>query len=309
MARHVYPSLAAPQDTFSEEMSLFSGFVTLMTPIMNEAQQALQDTLNTAEEDALHRLRVAVRKLRALWWAFSPSPQPPDVRKSLAHLKAISHAAGNARDWDIVSAVLAQDKSQRGHRFALTRKINLQRRRAQRKAQAKIRILIKETDLASMLTAMLACLAEDNVAHESRREHLTLGRLARDRLKRAKKQFLMHVHKARKRKHPDYESLHEIRKTGKKLRYLLEFFAPLLKRAKKKPAINAAKQLTKVQTQLGSLNDVVASEILLEQLVPLKLGDEERTMALQWIAQRKRKRYKRSVEILCKGAPRKLSSN
>jgi inorganic triphosphatase YgiF len=57
---------------------------------------------------------------------------------------------------------------------------------------------------------------------------------------------------------------HEVRKTAKKLRYAVEFFAPLHKAKQVKPFEKALKGL---QERLGALQDQVAANVLVDQLV------------------------------------------
>lgn len=58
---------------------------------------------------------------------------------------------------------------------------------------------------------------------------------------------------------PHYEGFHRVRISGKKLRYLLEFFSPLIGEYRE----HGIEALTRIQDQLGTLNDVAASEALL----------------------------------------------
>lgn len=59
--------------------------------------------------------------------------------------------------------------------------------------------------------------------------------------------------------HAAYAEFHEVRIAAKKLRYLLEFFAPLIDGG---DGIGIA-ELTRMQDELGKLNDIVSSESLL----------------------------------------------
>jgi CHAD domain-containing protein len=65
-----------------------------------------------------------------------------------------------------------------------------------------------------------------------------------------------------------YAELHEVRIAAKKVRYLLEFFAPVIESGNGIGVV----ELTQIQDELGKLNDVVASESLLVTHA-LRLGE------------------------------------
>lgn len=53
------------------------------------------------------------------------------------------------------------------------------------------------------------------------------------RVRKAEKALKSRIEHANRHKRPDYDALHEVRIARKKLRYLLEFFAPVLKSSQK----------------------------------------------------------------------------
>ena len=65
-------------------------------------------------------------------------------------------------------------------------------------------------------------------------------------------------------KKAEYTALHDVRKAGKKVRYLLELFGPVLSGRHQE----TLKRLRKVQDQdkLGELNDVVDCEVITDWL-------------------------------------------
>lgn len=81
--------------------------------------------------------------------------------------------------------------------------------------------------------------------------------LVEARVRKAEKALKSRIKHANRHKRPDYDALHEVRIAGKKLRYLLEFFAPVLKGRHE----NVIKRLTTFQTKPGNLNDLVVSEV------------------------------------------------
>jgi CHAD domain-containing protein len=63
----------------------------------------------------------------------------------------------------------------------------------------------------------------------------------------------------RKADSSDYNSYHGVRKARQKVRYLIDFFEPLLDKKRRK----MLKNLKRLQKLFGALNDVVASQELL----------------------------------------------
>jgi CHAD domain-containing protein len=88
-----------------------------------------------------------------------------------------------------------------------------------------------------------------------------LRALAQARVAQAAKQLRRRTKRAITAGKPDLEAFHDVRKAGKKTRYLLELFGPLL------PADHRRllKRLQKIQQPLGELNDFAVSESLLRQ--------------------------------------------
>ena len=97
-------------------------------------------------------------------------------------------------------------------------------------------------------------------------------------------------------KKAEYTALHDVRKAGKKVRYLLELFGPVLSGRHQE----TLKRLRKVQDKLGELNDVVASENLLRGNAALlgALGNAESTLA--WLRKERKRRMRAAPSILRK---------
>ncbi len=84
------------------------------------------------------------------------------------------------------------------------------------------------------------------------------------------------------------EDLHDVRKAGKKLRYLLEFFQPVIKGGHGR----VIRKLTTVQNKLGQFNDIAASETLIRDAsfsgVPPEVVEE----SLRWLEEQKGRRMR-----------------
>jgi hypothetical protein len=91
---------------------------------------------------------------------------------------------------------------------------------------------------------------------------------------------------------PDIEAFHDVRKAGKKTRYLLELFGPLLP----KDHHRLLKRLKKIQQPLGELNDLAVSESLLRQNLRLISTPDQAKKLERWL---KRKRKRRQSTLAC----------
>ena len=58
--------------SISKTSSIAGTFSTLATPLVDEAVQRVKELSTKSDAEGFHQLRVAFRKLRALYWAYSP---------------------------------------------------------------------------------------------------------------------------------------------------------------------------------------------------------------------------------------------
>ncbi|MFL6685907.1 CHAD domain-containing protein, partial [Paraburkholderia graminis] len=102
--------------------------------------------------------------------------------------------------------------------------------------------------------------------------------------------------RARHAKRSNYAAFHDVRKAGKKLRYLLEFFEPVLSGSHKR----TLKRLKQVQKRFGTLNDIVASEVLLRDNAGLFAGSGDAADVLQWLHKERKRRMRSAAGLLRK---------
>ncbi len=68
----------------------------------------------TIHRQALHKLRVSLRRLRSLWWAFAPLLEKGENTRQRALYKYLATAAGKTRDWDILIELIRHEDSGAG---------------------------------------------------------------------------------------------------------------------------------------------------------------------------------------------------
>lgn len=226
-----------------------SHFSSYAAPLVDQAVAHAAELRENPDAEVLHKLRVALRRLRSLLWAYRPLLDRDLDDKQRALLKHLAGAAGRTRDWDILiellGDVLEEDQ------------LPIDRLRVARSAVAEeSRETLTHAGIQSQLEDAVA---SSSVALDSAHQSTPLKKFARRRVQSAQKSLHRRMHRASRSKRSDYDSYHEVRKAGKKVRYLLDFFEPLL--AKKQ--LKMTKELKRLQKRFGALNDVVASEELL----------------------------------------------
>lgn len=241
-------------DSITRAMSVADAFVCLATPISADAARRAHALHLKADPEVLHKLRVALRRLRSLWWAYEPLLDRKDSALERGEFKSLANAAGKTRDWDILRDLLAIDRSTQHTFAALLKSVDEHRADALSFSRRTIGNAGVEHILQRALTGARQRL-------DSRATNPTLAGFAEDRVESAEKALRKRVKRAASEKDSGYVALHEVRIAGKKLRYLLEFFAPVLDGTHQA----AIERLTSVQDELGKLNDLVTSETLLRE--------------------------------------------
>jgi CHAD domain-containing protein len=261
-------------------------FASYARPIVNEASERASQLDPDAED--LHKLRIALRRLRTLLWAWRPLLDREAAERERAFLKHAGAAAGAARDWDIAIELLREcDASDAGSDEGLGARLQGARQEAREQAVG----TLEAADLKHALRDML---------HKMNRElntapHRTsVKSLARKRVQAARKTLRKRIRHARQAKRSDYDAWHAVRKGGKKLRYVLEFFGPELPRRETK----RLKPLKKLQKRFGMLNDTVATERLLDSNREVFADAASADAALATLDRARKQRLRRAAKLI-----------
>ncbi|MDR5801350.1 CHAD domain-containing protein [Caballeronia sp. LZ001] len=258
-----------------------SQFRTYASPLVEEALQHAHELEQSDDAETLHKLRIALRRLRSLFWAYRPILDDAFDDKQRALLRYLAQAAGSTRDWDILIELMSEhedtDLAQalRGHRDAALR-------------------TSKETlNNADIKGVLREAVAEANRELNTAKKRVAIEQFASDRVRNARRQLKKRIKRARQVKRPEYAALHEVRKAGKKVRYLIEFFMPLLAEKER----GGLKQLKRLQKHLGALNDVVASRDLLDKSDALPNAAAAKP-ALRTLKKQQKRRMKQALKSL-----------
>jgi CHAD domain-containing protein len=151
---------------------------------------------------------------------------------------------------------------------------------------------LANADVRHLLRDALAGSSKElNTAHE----RVPLDKFAATRVDAAQHSLKKRMKRANRAKRSDYPAFHEVRKAAKKLRYLLDFFEPVLKGGRKQ----TMKRLKRIQKRFGALNDVVASEALLRDQSALLTGLDTRA-ALTRLDKERKRRVRKAAGLLSK---------
>jgi CHAD domain-containing protein len=82
----------------------------LVDPVVEQVVLLSRELANNGDAEILHKVRVALRRLRAVWWAFAPLMDRDAAKFDTDELKRWAQAAGDTRDWDVLAHLLDSDQ-------------------------------------------------------------------------------------------------------------------------------------------------------------------------------------------------------
>ncbi|WP_321945404.1 CHAD domain-containing protein [Paraburkholderia sp. J10-1] len=258
--------------SLTSKTSIASTFSSLAMPVVNEAVQRAKALATEADPEAFHQLRVAFRKLRALYWAYSPWLGEEATAQASDEFKRLAAVAGGTRDWDVAGELLRTAQKSDASIELLVSAAREKRSQAVAHSQAMINSDAVEAFLNDALlraqTTLQSCCSD-----------LPIRAFAKKRVRMAQRTLRKRSRRAVQSEAGHEESLHDVRKAGKKLRYLLEFFQPVIKGEHQR----TLKELTSVQKMLGEFNDIAASETLIRNTTFDEVPADVVEKSLQWL--------------------------
>ena len=246
--------------------SVVDAFALLATSIAGEAVERVRKLDGGGAPEDLHKLRVALRRLRTLWWAYQPLLDKKDAKLQRREFKALADAAGRTMDWDVLHDLIAAANPSNQH-DALALLINAI---DEHRAEA-LSFSLKAIGNAGVERILEQALTSARQQLDLQGAGRPIASFAEERVQAAEQALKKRVRRAVSAQASDYAALHEVRIAGKKLRYLLQFFAPVLGGGHQA----VIERLTVVQDELGTLNDLVTSEALLREYA-FQLGEAKR---------------------------------
>ena len=201
--------------------------------------------------EGVHQMRIAIRRGRAALLLFKPQLEPHAAARFTDALRQLGRVFGEARDWDVFCTDMLNSAESGGVARSW---LDLLRQPAETQRIAAHTRVATELE-APVLTSTVLGLQAWDIASDT-----SLVDVAPDLVASLDQKVR---HRGRRIAKLDYEGLHKLRKSLKKLRYGIEFLAPLLKEEDTKRYLHRCKALLK---HLGALNDAVVAVKLAEQL-------------------------------------------
>ena len=193
-------------------------------------------------EEAIHQMRVAGRRLRVALPLVARKPGGKRVRRALRVLGELTRAAGTSRDLDVISGLLSQELSGSHPPNAEARQLRQRLLSARRRSRVRM--------AESLLDLEIARLRRDLRAIVKRRgEDLFTGLSRLYRLREEEGDGLLAAIAAVGGRF-DPEGLHDLRKRARRLRYAAEVSAAL----RGSPA-SVSDIFRELQGQLGTIHD------------------------------------------------------
>ena len=242
------PTHAAPV-ALGVAMTPVAAFRHIAQSCLNHLQQNHHGAIHGDDAEYIHQMRVALRRLRAAMRLFRAA-LPDDLdAQLLLPLRHLMRVLGAARDLDVLTveivAPVVAALPEEPRIAALASLVAERRHHAHQQAVA----LLGAAEYGRLLLLAMTRL-NGLAADEAEAADTPLVAFAMAHLKRLRHKTLRLAHATRQ---DDPASLHALRIAAKRLRYALEFFAPLLPARRTATLID---HLTQLQDRLGQLNDL-----------------------------------------------------
>ncbi|WP_316150618.1 CHAD domain-containing protein [Cupriavidus sp. BIC8F] len=250
-------------------------------------EHSSSDYLVSNDPEVGHELRVALRRLRALLWAYQALLPEGLAKHWREQLGDMANRIGAPRNWDVIIDDLLRAAVPSSHPSALIFLEALEGIR--HSAREESRMAISSPAHGQLLSAFTAAI--DQVPVAQTKESKSIVELARARVKAASRRLDRLVPRAR---NGNLAVLHKTRIQIKRLRYLLEYFSPVLKKVDRKRIA----RLAQLQGALGALNDVVVASTSISELPALTEYAPARELFMQWLQKEKKVRRRKAVRAL-----------
>ncbi|MEI7612096.1 MAG: CYTH and CHAD domain-containing protein [Betaproteobacteria bacterium] len=264
----------------NDGMTPVEAFRTIALTCLAQLQRNEAGAIAGINPEYVHQARVAIRRLRSALKLFSPVLSADFVAVYSPRWRELATNLGSARDWDVF---LSETLAPLEEAFPGDADLAVLRTKGQTlkiKAQSSASVALKQKEYSQLLLAFSAALFRvepPTIARAAKDQGLSLRRFAGRRLHKRADAIEQRLGEHGKM---NAERRHELRIEFKKLRYALEFFAPLLpgQRLAEYQAV-----LSGIQDVLGALNDQVTASRLIKEVHP---QGQPNPLTQGWIAGR-----------------------
>jgi CHAD domain-containing protein len=271
------PSVHPSIDLSLRGQPVADAFVVLSTPLASDALLQTQLITEYVDAELLARLRIALKRLRALWWAFEPLLDEKAARVVRKRFKRLAGIAGEPHDIDAACDLLMRARKTCSRVGPVVRTLKEERRGASAASCMSIR-------RANIDVLLRHALADARRRLEARTQPCTLEAFARERILLADEALVRREQRAARMKEVDARTLRSIEEAAGKLHCLLELFAPVLEQGQLRTITN----LAEAQAALARLHDVLASEALVMRVAESLDDPQAVDQAVRWLGRERR---------------------
>ncbi|MDB6179310.1 CHAD domain-containing protein [Paracoccus sp. Z330] len=257
------PYIAKPKTVFAPDEKAVVAATHVISAYLAVAQRNEEGIIADLDTEFLHDYRVALRKIRSVLSLFRgvySDSQTVALKRSFSELMA---PTGRLRDIDVY--LMERDDYYRLLPESLHGGLEEMFGRFQKSRKSELRKLTRRFEgqaYARQMTSLQALFSDTSRLHMGPAAERPVHEYARELIwKRYRK--VCKMGRAIDDNTPD-ELVHELRINCKKLRYLMEFFAPLFSRKEVKARINDLKGL---QDNLGLFNDYSVQQVALQEVL------------------------------------------
>ena len=263
LAGRPLPGPATP--AIAEGQSVSEAFACLLARQAAVLLRLAPAAAGADETEPVHQMRVALRRLRSALKLFRRAVDGPAMQALLPELRALAAVLGPARDWDVF---LSETGAAVGAAVPGERAVARLLAAATHRRDATYRALAAHLDGPAFraLTIRLAWLAAARPweGEATEEQAAALAKPLADFAARVLDRRLAHLlAPGADLSALSAEALHALRIEAKRLRYAVEFFAPLYP---PRPVHRFVRRVTALQDRLGRLNDATVAAGLLEAL-------------------------------------------
>jgi CHAD domain-containing protein len=242
-----------PRPALRADQRADSAAVEVLSHLLAVIEGNLPGTLADVDTEFLHDLRVAVRRSRSVQRQLRGVFPPEPLERFRAEFRRLQQITGPSRDLDVylleLDGFLSALPGSSAHDLEPVRRLLVERRRGEHRRMASELRSPRTRELLDDWSAFLDGLVE--LPLEDRPDAArAVADLAGERIHKVYRRMVKTGRKLDAESPP--EALHDLRKKGKELRYLLEFFGGLYGDEVAKPMVKTLKSL---QSTLGRFQD------------------------------------------------------
>ena len=276
--------------TLEPGMAVHEAFARLSAGVLDDLLANQPAALRGDEMEGIHQMRVGIRRLRSLLVLFEGFVEPHAAARFEDELRRLGRVLGEARDWDVFLAESLPAAIETAADLKAVEPLRAAAEERRHAAHQAAKKAVQEPSFTRFVLAFRAWSGSAEATIPDRVGDRPLEELAPAMLDRVARKVDKRVAAA----DPDEPTtLHELRKSAKKLRYAIEYFESLYGGS----AERYSKRCSALQKRLGSFNDLVTLERLADELTVDRL---DLAPALGVVGNRSKAHLARTLERLDK---------